>query len=81
VGRAWLLRGLRAQGISAEDARSGLDLELPVEAELELARAALRGRLERGPDAAARSARFLVSRGFPPAIARKAVLSAREQKE
>lgn len=81
VGRAWLLRGLRAQGVGAEDARAGLDVELPSSAELPLALAALRRRLGSTAGDGARSLRFLIARGFAPAVAREAVSAARQQRE
>ncbi len=76
VGSLWLRARLAAQGVGAADAQAALSSVLPPGVEAEQARCAAAKRWrrleERGPAAQAKVARFLVARGFPPALARRA---------
>lgn len=81
VGRRWLEAKLRATGVSCEVATSIVAQELPLAEECDLAMqaAATRWRREHGRDerAVARVRRFLMTRGFPPAVAGTAARSRR----
>ncbi|MBD3219848.1 hypothetical protein GF314_01275 [bacterium] len=81
VGRAWLETRLREKGVDPDLAAATASDQLPADREAELAReaATARWRRERGRDARAeaRVGRFLASRGFGPALAWRAVRSAR----
>lgn len=73
VGRRWLEARLRERGVSAELAVGVVHEQLPAEVEQELARRAADDRWRREPGrdqrALAKVQRFLLSRGFPGALA------------
>ncbi len=81
VGRGWLETRLRDRGVGCDLAAAMASEHLPAEQEQELAleAASARWRREGGRDARAeaRVGRFLASRGFAPALARRAARSAR----
>ncbi len=81
VGRRWLKSGLRGQGVDDAATEAALDACLPREEEEEACRRALSSRrydLEEENNRA-RALRFLMSRGFPPGMARELVFRARER--
>ncbi len=80
AGRRYLLAKLRERGVPAEVARRAVAEVLPPERERAEALAAARRRwareARRDPRAEARVVRYLLGRGFPAALARRAVAEA-----
>jgi regulatory protein len=77
VGRRWLRHRLRQQGVDESDIAVVLDEVLDRDRETTLARQALSSRPPASTSAdVARAMRFLLSRGFPEALARETVFEA-----